>query len=209
MSVQRTNVRSRPTVLAATVAGLGLAQLVLGALALSRVLDPGPTPFEIIGILVGLGMAGGALACALYLPSRHRAFKVTGALGVVAGLATAAVWLTWLGTDINTGDVARVASLLASDLLFTVWLVAAALLMDRAWSVAGLIGMAVFMTIRAMAEIWLLAQLFTATGGPGDKIAPMLFVAVVVLLGWLVLALWEVAFGIRILRRGSPPSTYA
>jgi len=202
MSLQTANGRKTPTWLATTVVVLGLAQLALVALALARVLDPRPTTFEIIGILVGLGMAASTLACARYLPSRHRGFKAIGTLGVVAGLAMAAVWLSWLGTDINTGDVGRVATLLASDVLFTVWLVAASLLLHRVSSVTGLSGMAVFMSVRAIAEIWLLTQLFTADGGPGDQIVPMLFVALVVLLGWLVLAVWEIAFGTRLLRRG-------
>ena len=136
------------------------------------------------------------------MPSRHRRFTAIGTLGVVAGLATAGVWLSWLGTDINTGDVARVATLLGSDVLFTVWLVAAASLMDRAWAVVGFSAMAVFMSVRAIAEIWLLVLLFTASGGPGDQNLPMLFVALVVLLGWLVLAVWEIAFGTRLLRGG-------
>jgi hypothetical protein len=201
MSEQVSNGR-RVTTMGASVVILGLAQPALVALALARVLDPGSTTFEIIGVLAGLGMAAGALACALYVPSHHRAFTTTGALGVVAGLATAGVWLSWLGTDINTGDLARVGVLLGSDVLFTVWLVAAALLMDRSWALAGFYELTLLMSVRAVAEIWLLALLFTASGGPGSQNLPMLFVAFAVLLGWLVLAVWEIAFGTRLIRRG-------
>ena len=200
MSEQTANGRRARITLAATVVVLGLAQPALIALALARVVDPGATTFEIVGVLVGLGMAAGALACALYVPSRRRAFTTIGAVGVVAGLATAGVWLSWFGSDINTGDLTRVGILLGADVLFTVWLVAAALLMDRDWALAGFYELAFVMSVRAVAEIWLLALLFTASGGPGNQNAPMLFVAVAVLIGWLVLAVWEIAFGTRILR---------
>jgi sorbitol-specific phosphotransferase system component IIBC len=50
---------------------VALAQILLVALALGRVLDPGSMTFEVIGILVGLGMATGALAVAFALPSRN------------------------------------------------------------------------------------------------------------------------------------------
>ena len=108
--------------------------------------------------------------------------------------------MSWFGSDINTGDLTRVGILLGADVLFTVWLVAAALLMDRDWALAGFYELAFVMSVRAVAEIWLLALLFTASGGPGNQNAPMLFVAVAVLIGWLVLAVWEIAFGTRILR---------
>ena len=81
MSEQTANGRRARITLAATVVVLGLAQPALIALALARVVDPGATTFEIVGVLVGLGMAAGALACALYVPSRRRAFTTIGQLG--------------------------------------------------------------------------------------------------------------------------------
>jgi hypothetical protein len=176
---------------------VALAQTVLVVLALGRIVDPGSTTFEVIGILVGLGMATGAFATAFGSPSRNleRSWRI-GVLGIVAGLGYGAVWLSLIGGGIRYDDLPRVAVLITCDVLFTVWLVAAARLASTNGLRAGIGWVALFMTLRAIGELVLCIPLLAPSAGP----YVVLLVAVVVLVGWIVLALWEIALGIWLLR---------
>jgi hypothetical protein len=179
---------------------VALAQISLVALTVERVLDPGATTFEVIGILVGLGMATGACATAFGTPSRNplksRRF---GVLGIVAGLGYCAVWLSMIGGGIRYDDLPRLALLVSCDVLFTVWLVAAARLASSNGLRAGIGWVAVLMTMRAIGELVLCIPVLMPSAGPGPNYA-VVFIAVLVLFGWIVLALWEMALGIWLLR---------
>jgi hypothetical protein len=179
---------------------VALAQILLVALALGRVLDPGATTFEVIGILVGLGMATGALATGLGTPSREpRRSRRIGVLGIVAGLGYGAVWLSLIGGGIRYDDLPRVAVLITCDVLFTFWLVAAARLASSNGLRAGIGWVAVLMTMRAIGELVLCIPVLMPSAGPGPNYA-VAFIAVLVLFGWIVLALWEMALGTWLLR---------
>ena len=188
---------------------VALAQGLLVALALGRVVDPGETTFEVIGILVGLGMATGALATVRTTPSRQppRSSRI-GVLGVVAGLGYGAVWLSLLGGEMHYDDLPRVALLTICDVLFTVWLVAAARLASPNGLRAGIGWVALLMTILAVGELVLCIPLLAPSAGSGPNYA-VVFFAVLVLVGWIVLALWEVSLGIWLLRTSRTPATRA
>lgn len=182
---------------------VALAQILLVALALGRVLDPGSMTFEMIGILAGLGMATGALATGFGLPSRNpEMYRRIGVLGIVAGLGYGGVWLSMIGGEIYYNDLPRVAILVICDVLFTVWLVAAARVASPEGPSAGIGLVALLMSLRAIGELVLCVPLLTPAAGPGPNYGAA-YIAILVLVGWIVLALWEAALGVWLLRTRS------
>ncbi len=190
---------------------LGLAQPVGLAAAFGRVLDPGPATFEAIGTIAGLGMAAGAAAVGLerppasggWLPRLERA-------AIIAGLVSAGTWLSLFGDNFLTYDTVRIGALVLADVVFAAWLLA----ISRAFGERGPLEVwpvAVLMTLRAVTEALLFVPVTMPTPTqPGAQAAPVpLFLGItVLLLGYLVLAWWEAAVGIRLCwsawRRSSP-----
>ena len=182
---------------------VAVAQISLVALALGRVLDPGSMTFEVVGILAGLGMATGASATVFGLPSRNAELsRRIGALGIVAGLGYGAVWLSLLGGEISFNDLPRLAIFIACDLLFTVWLVRAARAASPDGPRSGFSLVAVLMSLHAIGELLLCVPLVAPAEGPGPNYGAA-YIAILVLVEWVVLALWELSLGLWLLRTRS------
>ena len=102
---------------------LGLAQAVIVMLTLMRILDPGWGTVDVIGTLVGLGMAAGAFTYTISMPSRNRStFTRFGVLAILAGLVLSAVWLSLLGGVFYTYDELRIAAVIATCCSRSGWL---------------------------------------------------------------------------------------
>src|SRR5947208_12433406 len=105
------------TAAAVISAVLGTGELVLLALALSHVIDPGWPAFETIGTIAGLGTSVGVAIVAR--STRSRFPGVLDALSVaafLAGLVGTGAWLTLFGAPFFTVDFVRAALLVAADI---------------------------------------------------------------------------------------------
>jgi hypothetical protein len=105
------------------------------------------------------------------------------------------VWASLLGGTFYTTDLARILIVIAGDCLFAVAVAASARLAAAKVALPALTFVATFMSVRAIVEVvavgLVLAQ---SSDGPGQNVL-VLGVAVSVLIGWLVLAVWEVVVG--------------
>ena len=194
---------SNSRVLPIAVLVIGVAQAILVALALSRILDPGWTTFGPVGVLAGLGMAALALVALLDLRWRSHGHRRVAWLGVVAGLSIGATWASLLGGTFYTNDLVRIAIVVASDCAFAIALVGATRWTDERTALPGIGIVATFMSARAVIEILLICLVLTQEGrGSGPNI-PVVALAISVLVGWVVLAVWEVVVGAQLLRARS------
>lgn len=193
---------SRAATLSVILLVLGLAQIGLVLLAIARILDPGWGTVDAIGVLVGLGMAAAALAWTRDAASRDQGVSTRfGGLGIAAGLVLGGVWLSLLGGTFSTNDLTRLATVVACDVAFTVWLVGAARLAPRHHMLGFSALVAFFLSVRTVGEVLLFVPLvLPSTDGPGPNVL-VIFVAGLVLFGWIVLATWEIALGAWLFRR--------
>ena len=176
------------------LASIGAVQIALVALALARVLDPGWPVFDAVGSLAGLGMAGAAaIVRARYAGSRTPA-GARSLVAVASGLVSAAVWLTLAGHTFFTSDYGRIVLLAATDTVYVLWMVWAAIAFRRSW-IPGLRGATLLLVIRTGVELASLPLLFASSSGPGTGMAPVLISALAVWFGWMVLAAWEIRLG--------------
>ena len=190
-------------VLSLVLAAVGAAQPIGLFLAFSRIVDPGWPAFDAIGTVAGLGMALVAATVTTFSPSRRpRLVTLFGAVATVAGLVSMGVWLSLWGRTFYTNDVPRVAALAATDVAFTVWILAGARYADRGLAASGMARVAWVMTVRVVVELALVRPVvFPAPTNPGASanVLPVL-AGGMVLLGYLVLGLWEIAVGLWLRR---------
>lgn len=186
--------RSLTSALARLLVLIGVVQITLVALALARVLDPGWLVFDAVGSLAGLGMAG----IAALVGARHAAARSLGGVltlvAVVSGLVSASVWLSLAGGTFSTDDYPRLLLLAATDTIYVLWIIWAAIAFRHSW-IPGLRGAMLLLIIRTVVELASLPLLFAPAAGPGTGMAPVLFSALAVCFGWMVLAAWEVRLG--------------
>jgi len=201
--VDATRNTSHNNVLPFAVLVIGLAQGVLVALAFLRILDPGWTTFGLVGVLAGLGMAALGLI-ALGLPWRRHVLRRVAWLAVVAGLAVAGIWASLFGGTFYTSDLLRIAVVVASDCSFAIALGGATRLTDEHSALPGLSAVATVISVRALTEAALVSWILIQTdSGPGLNV-PVLMLALSVLGGWVVLAIYEVVVGAQLLRARRP-----
>jgi hypothetical protein len=124
------------------------------------------------------------------------------ALAILAGLVYSGVWLSLFGGTFYTDDVFRVGLAVACDVLFAIWLIAAARRAGSATPLAGIYWVAMLLSVRAIGELLLFVPLLMpSSGGLGPNVA-VIVVAGLVLVGWIVLAVWEIGLGIWLTRAG-------
>lgn len=197
----RPSTAGRP--LAALVLALGVAQAVLIALTVVRILDPGWVTVDALGSIVGLGMASAALAWTMCVPSRDgRTGTSLGVLGILAGLIYFGVWLSLFGGTFYTDDALRSGLAVGCDVLFAIWLIAAVRMTGADAPRAGVYEVMTLLSLRAVGELLLyLLLLAPSSGGLGPNLLVIL-VAGLVLVGWIVLAAWEISLGVQLIRAG-------
>ena len=186
-----------------TLAALGIAQLTLICLAFGRVLNPSWPVIDATGTVAGLGMAAACGSVAMSHNPRHLAvFRLFSMCGIAAGLVYAWLWLSLQGGTFWTNDLPRTWALVGVDVVIAVWVAAAAFLLSRPRPPA-LAVLARFLAIRALGEFAVLNLWTTrppgAPTGASDSIQG-LYIAGLVLSGIVVLAIWEVALGRRLVR---------
>jgi len=183
-----------------TVLVIGVAQTVLVGLALTRILDPGWTTFGLVGVLSGLGMAAIGVVAVRSVSWRRRGFSSFGWLAVIAGTVNAVAWGSLLGGTFFTIDLVRIAAVVAADAAFAVSLAVLRAGLDHE-ALLGLTAVATLVSARTIAEVLLAVLVFLQSGERSGSGVVVILLAVVVLFGWVVLAVWEVAVGTWLVRR--------
>lgn len=192
--------------LALALALVGVGQPALIALAFGRVIDPGWPAFGAISTLVGIGMALFCGSVAATHRSRHQAtFDAISLASVVASLVAAGAWLSLFGGTFFTNDVPRLTCLVVADLAFAVWMIVAAFDLHHprmpAWG-----AVASFLAIRAVLEVPIWTSLVWPTpyvggGGGGSSGIWGVYLAGLIVSGYILYALWEIRLAMWLARR--------
>lgn len=170
-------------------------------------IDPGPLTFSIVGVLVGLGMAIASAAYSRFaVPTQRSRVRIFGIVGVVAGWMYAATWASLGGRTFFLADAPRIAALVVADIAFVVWILVTATAVGRKRP-AALLSAGLLLALRAGLELQYLGSvLYPPPPTPPQRFTGLL-VGLLVLAGWVVLALWEIGLGRWLLRRVAPASS--
>ena len=185
------------------MATVGVGQLALVVAAFSRVIDPGWPAFGSMGSLAGAGMAVVGLVHLRFHQAAGKPWvRVLGLMAVLAGLGYTAAWLTLDGGVFRTNDAPRVVALTTADLAFAASCLLAAAATWRSRMV-GLVGAPIILAIRGAIELRYLAGVLDPPppNNPGTSSGlEGIFIGVLVVGGWVILALWQLAIAGWLLR---------
>ena len=197
---------------AALLVLLAVTQLGIIVAAFARVLDPGWGTTEVLGALYGIAVCVAVGAVAVTHPVRRRGlFRTASLAAAAAALVGALCWATLFGRAflLQASQSPRIWAIIVADLVFAAWLLLARL--DSTEGRApGLGWLAAFTAARGGLEGILFFPLLlpaTATGDRGGGVtgSPPIFAFLVigsVLVGFIVIPLWEGALGRWLVRRG-------
>ncbi len=208
---------SRPGTVAAILVGcLGLAEfgVVAGGITGAQAVD------DIAVEVAGTVSAIGALAVLLVVGWWHRvprasAFQAVSGIVALVLLGGVVTWLTWLGQpawDSPVGvnpDQSRLIAVVVADMCFGSWLMVARLVSPAPRPPA--MGLAaVVLLAGAVAQVgsviaWMNPALMA--GPAGGASGPLLALDGLLVLGFLLLALWQVVLAVWLLMRSRPGST--
>jgi hypothetical protein len=185
--------------------------VVVGAFA--GILDSDFATIETLGTIYGIGVALAIGVIAWRRPATHRwLFRAASVGAALAALLGVAAWASLAGRPLilEPAENVRIWSLILADLVFTAWLIVVwrAKARDPAPAVAWL---AAFAAVRGILEVLLFLPSLAPAAVPapeGGDSSPILYafaVAGLVLAGFVIVPLWELAVARWLVRQEADP----
>ncbi len=186
---------------AVALASLAIVQLAVVVGAFAGILEPDFDTVEPLGTIYGIGVALAIGAIAWRRPAPHRwLFRAASAGAVLAALLGAAAWPSLAGRPLilEPAENVRIWSLILADLVFAAWLI-------LVWRLKGtdpppaVAWLAAFAAVRGILEVLLFLPSLAPAAVPavqGQDASPILYafaVAGLVLAGFVIVPLWELA----------------